>query len=68
VSSAADVIDWARGRSAAVVGADESGDVSVDRYDFTGPTLLVIGNEATRMSVARRAAAWVHSSRRNRPG
>ena len=47
---------WARERGAVIVGTDESGPVSIDRHDFTGPTLLVVGNEKTGISVAWRQA------------
>jgi 23S rRNA (uridine2479-2'-O)-methyltransferase len=57
--SAAMVIEWARGRGAVIVGADESGVVGIDRHDFTSSTLLVVGNETTGMSVAWREACDV---------
>jgi tRNA G18 (ribose-2'-O)-methylase SpoU len=50
------VIAWARGRGASIVGTDESGVVRVDGYDLAGSTLLVVGNETTGMSVAWRHA------------
>jgi 23S rRNA (uridine2479-2'-O)-methyltransferase len=50
------VIGWARERGATIVGTDESAAVDVDQHDFTGPTLLVVGNERTGMSVAWRQA------------
>jgi 23S rRNA (uridine2479-2'-O)-methyltransferase len=57
--SAATVIEWARRRGAVIVGTDESSVIVVDRHDFTSPTLLVIGNEMTGMSVAWRQACDV---------
>jgi tRNA G18 (ribose-2'-O)-methylase SpoU len=37
-----------------VVGSDEKGDCELDMYDFTQPTLLVVGNETWGMSAAYR--------------
>jgi TrmH family RNA methyltransferase len=37
-----------------VVGSDEKGSVRLDRHDFTGPTILVAGNETWGMSAAYR--------------
>ncbi|WP_072687659.1 TrmH family RNA methyltransferase [Rhodococcus marinonascens] len=39
-----------------IVGTDESGSVTVDAHDFTGGTVLVIGNETRGMSAAWRQA------------
>jgi 23S rRNA (uridine2479-2'-O)-methyltransferase len=52
------VLDWAAalregGTSVAVVGADENGGRDAADVDLTGPTLLLIGNEATGL-----AAGW----------
>ena len=38
------------------VGTDESGDVDVDPYDFTGPRVVVIGNETRGLSSGWREA------------
>jgi TrmH family RNA methyltransferase len=54
--SPADVLSWARTRGARVVGTDEAGSVDLERCDFTVPTLVVIGNETTGMSVSWREA------------
>lgn len=40
----------------AVVGTDEGGGADIADVDLTGPTVLVVGNEARGMSVAWRAA------------
>jgi 23S rRNA (uridine2479-2'-O)-methyltransferase len=55
------VLDWAgalraSGAGVSVVGTDEHGGVDVADVDFTRPTLLVVGNEATGLSVAWRDA------------
>lgn len=50
------VLDWA-GDRLRVIGADERGDVEVADCDLTGPSVLVVGNEATGLSTAWRAAA-----------
>jgi len=39
-----------------VVGTDEQGAVDVADVDFTGPTLLVVGNETAGLSAAWRDA------------
>jgi TrmH family RNA methyltransferase len=54
-----DVLDWAAGlreREVAVrlVGADERGDVDIAGHDFTGPTIVVVGNETRGLSAAWR--------------
>jgi tRNA G18 (ribose-2'-O)-methylase SpoU len=59
VGSATDVVGWARRRGARIVGTDESAAVGIDRHDFTGPTLVVVGNETAGMSVAWRQACDV---------
>ena len=51
-----DVADWARRRSATVVGTDETGTVDVSAHDLTAPTVLVVGNETSGMS-----QAWRHA-------
>lgn len=55
------VLDWlAAVRSAGVparlAGTDEHGDTTIFRYDLTGPTVLVVGNETTGLSAAWRQA------------
>ncbi|HET6859031.1 MAG TPA: TrmH family RNA methyltransferase [Streptomyces sp.] len=56
-----DVVEWvaaqrAQGTPIALVGADEGGDCDIFDFDFTRPTLLVIGNETSGLSNAWRAA------------
>jgi 23S rRNA (uridine2479-2'-O)-methyltransferase len=51
-----EVLAWAAARGLHVAGTDEQGDVDVADYDFTQPTLLVVGNETTGMSTAWRQA------------
>ncbi|MDR7275990.1 TrmH family RNA methyltransferase [Catenuloplanes atrovinosus] len=48
------VLDWAAGAHAGVrvVGTDEHGAVDAAAHDFTGPALIVIGNETTGLSAA----------------
>jgi tRNA G18 (ribose-2'-O)-methylase SpoU len=55
------VLDWVRdvragGVELRVVGTDEHGDRDVAAYDFTRPTLTLIGNESTGLSAAWRDA------------
>lgn len=57
--SHADVISWARTWSAAIVGTDEKGEAGIADTDLTGPTVIVIGNETTRLSAAWRDACDV---------
>lgn len=45
----------ARGHPVVLAGADEHGDRDVFDFDFTRPTLLLVGNEATGLSRAWRA-------------
>ena len=40
-----------------ILGTDEKGDVDVADHDLTGPTLIVVGNEASGLSEAWRAAS-----------
>lgn len=54
--SAAAVLEWARSSGAQIVGTDESATVDIDEHDFTGRTVLVVGNETAGMSVAWRDA------------
>lgn len=49
-----EVLSWARDAGLAVVGTDETGEVSMAEHDLTGPTLLVIGNETSGMSAGWR--------------
>ncbi len=46
----------ARGCPVAVVGTDEHGDADLPGFDFTRPTLLLVGNEAAGLSRTWRAA------------
>lgn len=55
VSSHRDVAAWMtahreRGRPIVIVGTDEHGECDVFDFDFTRPTLLVVGNEAAGLS------------------
>jgi len=55
------VLDWAGalragGLDVSVVGTDEQGAVDVADVDFSGPTLLVVGNETAGLSAAWRDA------------
>jgi TrmH family RNA methyltransferase len=55
------VLDWvaasrAGGTAVRLVGTDEHGDLDVAAYDFTQPTVVVIGNETTGLSTAWRDA------------
>jgi tRNA G18 (ribose-2'-O)-methylase SpoU len=55
------VLDWvqairAGGTALRIVGTDENGDVDLTRVDFTRPTLLLVGNETTRLSAGWRDA------------
>jgi TrmH family RNA methyltransferase len=56
-----EVLAWldelrSHGTETRVIGTDEAGTVDVDAYDFTGPTLVVVGNETRGMSAAWRDA------------
>ena len=57
--SHADVIGWARTRSAVIVGTDEKGEADIAETDLTGPAVIVIGNEAAGLSAAWRQACDV---------
>jgi tRNA G18 (ribose-2'-O)-methylase SpoU len=55
------VLDWVRairagGTALRIVGTDENGDIDLTRVDFTQPTLLLVGNETTRLTAAWRDA------------
>jgi len=55
------VLDWVtglrdQGVPVQVVGTDEHGDLDAASYDFTQPTLLLIGNETSGLSAAWREA------------
>ena len=54
VSSPREVLAWVDGLPARprIVGTDESGVVDVDEYDFTGPQVVLIGNETVGLSAA----------------
>jgi TrmH family RNA methyltransferase len=58
-ASHADVIAWARSRSATVIGTDEKGEHDIAGTDLTRPTVVVIGNETTGLSEAWRQACDV---------
>jgi 23S rRNA (uridine2479-2'-O)-methyltransferase len=49
-----EVVAWASGVE--IVGTDERGDIDVDLYDFTGPRVVVIGNETRGLSNGWREA------------
>jgi TrmH family RNA methyltransferase len=53
------VLDWVEaqrngGEPVRLVGTDEHGDLDVAEYDFTAPTVMVIGNETSGLSTAWR--------------
>jgi TrmH family RNA methyltransferase len=61
VPSHREVLDWVGrvrqdGSKLSVVGTDEHGDLDIADYDFTAPTLIVIGNETTGLSAGWREA------------
>jgi 23S rRNA (uridine2479-2'-O)-methyltransferase len=61
VASHRPVLDWVtglrdRGVAVQVVGTDEKGDRDAAQYDFTQPTLLLVGNETAGLSSAWREA------------
>jgi 23S rRNA (uridine2479-2'-O)-methyltransferase len=61
VASHRPVLDWvaairAGGTGVSLVGTDERGDLDVTEVDFTGPTLLLVGNETAGLSAAWREA------------
>ncbi|MBS1674871.1 MAG: rRNA methyltransferase [Actinobacteria bacterium] len=63
-SSPGPVFDWVREQRASgvpvtLVATDEHGEVDVWDHDFTGPSLVLIGNETTGLSRAWREAADV---------
>src|SRR4051812_23425224 len=47
-----EVLRWASRTGVQLVGTDEHGPVEVAEHDLTGPTALLIGNEATGLSQA----------------
>jgi 23S rRNA (uridine2479-2'-O)-methyltransferase len=62
VPSQGEVMDWvsrqrAAGRPVVIVGTDERGDADIFDFDLTQPTLLLIGNETSGLSVAWRELA-----------
>ena len=59
--SARDVLAWIsearkHGSDVRIVGMDEAGGTRVDHHDFTTPTVLLVGNETTGLSLAWREA------------
>jgi len=61
VPSPGDVVDWVvaqrdRGKPIVIVGTDEHGDRDVFDFDFTQPTLLLVGNETGGLSSTWREA------------
>jgi tRNA G18 (ribose-2'-O)-methylase SpoU len=54
-----EVLAWAQGGGLQVAGTDEDGDVDVADFDFTRPTLLVVGNETTGLSAGWRQSCDV---------
>jgi 23S rRNA (uridine2479-2'-O)-methyltransferase len=58
-ASHADVIHWARTRAVTIIGTDEKGEADIAGTELTGPTMIVIGNEATGLSAAWRQACHV---------
>jgi 23S rRNA (uridine2479-2'-O)-methyltransferase len=51
-----EVLAWAAHADVQIAGTDEHGDVDVADFDFTRPTLLVVGNETTGLSAGWRNA------------
>jgi TrmH family RNA methyltransferase len=51
-----EVLDWLAGSGVTIVGTDEDGDTDIEDYDFSAPTLIVVGNETVGMSAAWREA------------
>ena len=58
VPAAADVLIWLGQQrdDLRIVGTDEAARTTVDRLDFRGPTVVVVGNETSGLSAAWRAA------------
>ena len=56
VSGPDEVLAWRSRHPAQIVGTDETGTAEISTHDFTGPTVLVVGNETRGMSAAWRAA------------
>src|SRR3954447_24213125 len=56
VPSQREVADWIDGTDVTVVGTDEYGDTDIEDYDFSAPTLIVVGNETVGMSSGWREA------------
>jgi tRNA G18 (ribose-2'-O)-methylase SpoU len=58
VPATADVLTWLGQQrdDLRIIGTDEAARTTVDRLDFRGPTVVVVGNETTGMSAAWRAA------------
>lgn len=53
-ASQTEVIAWAHGRAATIIGTDENAAADIAGVDLTGPVVLAIGNEATGLSAAWR--------------
>jgi TrmH family RNA methyltransferase len=51
-----EVLSWAYHEGLQIAGTDEQGDVDVAEFDFSRPTLLVVGNETAGMSAGWREA------------
>ncbi len=58
-ASHADVIGWARARSATIIGTDEKGEADITDVGLAGPVVLVTGNETAGLSAAWRQACDV---------
>ncbi|HEY5852918.1 MAG TPA: TrmH family RNA methyltransferase [Aldersonia sp.] len=56
VSGPDEVLGWRSRHPAQIVGTDESGAAEIATHDFTGPTVLVVGNETRGLSAAWRDA------------
>ncbi|GAA0602490.1 TrmH family RNA methyltransferase [Kribbella sandramycini] len=59
VPSHREVLEWVRGAGVPIVvaGTDETGDVDIFDFDFTRPSLILVGNETNGLSAAWREAA-----------
>ena len=55
-ASHADVVRWARDRSATIVGMDEKGETDIAGTELRGPAVIVIGNETAGLSSAWKQA------------
>src|SRR2546430_1475011 len=57
------VVEWVEatrtgGVAVRLVGTDENGERDIAQFDFTQPTLVLVGNETTRLSAAWRDACY----------